>query len=391
MAHHSATTIPYSLGARVQGAVGLSLRQGKRVWPALVGLLSLLSIAAGPPGVSGTQPGSPVLYAEDIAVIHATRQPPPLSASEALLADSDTNQVLVAVNPDNPRPMASITKLMTALLALERSGLADRVVISPGALVGESSMGLQAGEVVTVEDLLWGLLLNSGNDAAMALAEHVAGSVPEFVAMMNARAAELGLTSTRFANPHGMDAPEHSSSAYDLWRLAEAALTHPKFVEIVATQSWTAAGHSLWNRNELLGSYPGADGVKTGTTDLAGESLVASATRDGHRAVAVILGSSDRYADARALLDFYFSVFQWTQAPQPSGPTAWVRDQQKRPLRITAPDAPDLFLPAWQWSRVRTQVILEDPVGQPGTPVGKVRWYLGPDLLGEAEAISSVY
>lgn len=391
MAHHSATTIPFSLGARMQGAVGLSRRRGKRLWPALVGLLSLLSIAAGPPGLSGTQPGSPVLYAEDIAAIQGTRQPPPLSASEALLADSETDQVLVAVNPDNPRPMASTTKLMTALLTLERSELGDRVVVSSGALVGESSMGLQAGEVVTVEDLLWGLLLNSGNDAAIALAEHVAGSVPEFVAMMNARAAELGLTSTHFANPHGMDAPEHHSSAYDLWRLAEATLAYPKFAEIVATQSRIVAGHPLWNSNELLGSYPGADGVKTGTTQLAGESLVASATRDGHRALAVILGSSARYADARALLDFYFSVFHWTQAPQPSGPTAWVRDQQNRPLRITAPEAPELFLPAWQSSRVRTQVILDAPVEQPGTPVGRVQWYLGVDMLGEAAAIPSIY
>jgi D-alanyl-D-alanine carboxypeptidase len=287
--------------------------------------------------------------------------------------------------------MASITKLMTALLALERSDLGDRVVVSQDALVGESTMGLQAGEVVTVEDLLWGLLLNSGNDAAVALAEHVAGSVPAFVAMMNTRAAELGLANTHFSNPHGMDAPDHYGSAYDLWRLAEKALAYPKFREIVATRSKTVAGHPLWNRNELLGTYPGADGVKTGTTDLAGQSLVASATREGHRALAVILGSSDRYADARALLDFYFSVFRWTQAPQPHGPTAWVRDHEDRPLRIAAPDAPDLFLRAWQWPRVRTQVILNTPVQVPGSPVGTVRWYLGTELLGEAPAIPSIY
>lgn len=252
-------------------------------------------------------------------------------------------------------------------------------------------MGLQAGEVVTVEDLLWGLLLNSGNDAAVALAEHVAGSVPEFVAIMNARAAELGLHSTHFTNPHGMDAPNHYSSAYDLWRLAEATLAYPKFREIVGTQSTARAGHALWNRNELLATYPDADGVKTGTTDQAGHSLVASVTRNGHRVLAVILGSSDRYTDARALLDFYFSAFRWTEAPQPSGPTAWVRDHEGHPLRITAPGAPDLFLPIWQWPRVRTQVALDTSVQPPGSPAGTVRWYLGSELLGEAPAVLSPY
>jgi D-alanyl-D-alanine carboxypeptidase (penicillin-binding protein 5/6) len=360
--------------------------------PVLIGLLSLLCVAAGPPGLSGTQPGSPVLYAEDIAAIEATRQPPLLSASDVLLANSDTGQILLAVNPDNPRPMASLTKLMTALLALERSRLDEQVVVSSAALVGESAMGLQAGEVVTVEDLLWGLLLNSGNDAAMALAQHVAGSVPDFVIMMNARAAELGLHSTHFTNPHGMDASDHYGSAYDLWRLAEEALTHPKIREIVATQGITRAGHPLWNRNELLATYPDADGVKTGTTDLAGQSLVASVTRDGHRVLAVILGSSDRYADARALLDFYFSLFRWNEAPQPSGPTAWIRDYEDRPLRITAPAAPDLFLPTWQWSRVRTQLVPGTPgLNPPGSSVGTVRWYLGTELLGEAPAVTSLH
>lgn len=392
MAHNSATTIPSSLGARAQGAARLSRRLGELWWPVLIGMLSLLCVAAGPPGLSGTQPGSPVLYAEDIAAIESTKLPPLLSAPEALLADSDTSQVLLAVNPDNPRPMASITKLMTALLALERSHLEDQVVVSPTALVGESTMGLQSGEVVTVEDLLWGLLLNSGNDAAVALAEHVAGSVPGFVVMMNTRAAELGLLSTHFANPHGMDAPDHYSSAHDLWRLAEETLAYPKVREIVGTQSTTRAGHPLWNQNVLLATYPDADGVKTGTTDLAGQSLVASVTRDGHRVLAIILGSSDRYADARALLDFYFSVFRWTEAPQPSGPTAWVRDHEDRPLRIVAPNAPDLFLPVWQWPRVRAQVVLDTPGRpQPGSPVGTVRWYLGTELLGEAPAITSFH
>ena len=181
--------------------------------------------------------------------------------------------------------MASTTKIMTALLVLEQANLNDVVTVFPAALVGEASMGLVAGESLTVEDLLWGLLLRSGNDAAAALAEHVAGSQQAFVDLMNQRAAELGLTSTHFANPHGLDAPDHYSSAEDLWRLAELAMANPAFRTMVATQSHEAAGRQLFNINELLGLYPGADGIKTGTSDAAGQCLVGSASQDGFRTV----------------------------------------------------------------------------------------------------------
>jgi D-alanyl-D-alanine carboxypeptidase (penicillin-binding protein 5/6) len=366
-------------------------RSGKLAWLRLFCVLSLANIAAGPPVLSGTAPGSLVLYPEDVAAHQEARRVPDVSAAAALLADSTTGQPLLVLNPDQPRPMASTTKIMTALLALERGNLADQVVVSPTALVGEASMGLQAGEVVTVEDLLWGLLLNSGNDAAMALAEYVAGSEADFVVLMNQRAAELGLRNTRFANPHGLDAPDHYSSARDLWRLAEAAMAYPKFREIVATQAHTAAGHPLWTQNELLGAYPGADGIKTGTTELAGQSLVASVTHSGHRAVAAILGSQDRYTDARALFDAYFDRFRWSAAPGPAGETAWVRADDGRVLRVTVPQPPDLFLPAWLWPQVRTQVVLDDIPLDLSQPAGEVRWYLGNELLGRAPALLSGY
>jgi hypothetical protein len=169
-------------------------------------------------------------------------------------------------------------------------------------------MGLAASEVLTVRDLLYGLLLPSGNDAAVALAEHVAGSEDAFVKLMNEAAAVLGLAETHFANSHGLDDSEQRSSAADLLKLAEADLAFPLFAEIVAQPSAYAAGRSLVNTNQLLGIYRGADGVKTGTTTAAGECLVASATRGGHRLLAVVLGSTDRYGDAEKLFDYSATV-----------------------------------------------------------------------------------
>ncbi len=350
----------------------------------LSSLLALLTMGAGGPVLQGSQPGDLPLYPEQIAAIQASRQLPLLSAPAALLGDSDTNQVLATLDANQPRAMASTTKIMTALLALERANLADQVVVSLTALVGGSTMGLSAGEVLSVEDLLWGLLLNSGNDAAVALAEHVAGSEAAFVQLMNQRAAELGMRNTRFANPHGLDAPDHYSSAFDLWLVTQEALKQPLFRAIVATPAAVVAGRQLINQNQLLTSYPNADGVKTGTTVAAGESLVGSASLDGHRAVAVILGSQDRYSDARALFEHYSTFWRWAPAPQPAGPASWLW-VAGRPLRVAASATPPLFLPAWQWPLVRPQLVTTSV--EPGQFSGAIRWYLGNQLLAEAPAI----
>ncbi len=352
-------------------------------------LLALLTMGAGGPVLQGSQPGDLPIYPEQIAAYQAAQQLPPLSAQAALLGDSDTNQVLATANDRQSRPMASTTKIMTALLVLERANLADPVVVSPAALVGGSTMGLAAGEVVTVEDLLWGLLLNSGNDAAMALAEHVAGSADAFVALMNQRAAELGMRNTRFANPHGLDEADHYSSAYDLWLVTQEALKYPLFSEMVAAPAHTAAGRQLFNQNELLGSYPGADGVKTGTTLAAGQNLVGSVTADGHREIAVVLGSQDRYSDAAAVFDHFFRYWRWAPAPQPDGPASWLWTADGRPLHVAARDAPDLFLPRWQWPLVRPVLVVTAQPIAPNQPVGVIRWYLGNQLLAEAPATAT--
>lgn len=361
------------------------------IWATLLSLLAVLNIAAGPPILRGSRPGDPAIFPEQIAAQQAAQTLPPLSAPAALVADSATGRVLGAVNAAQPRAMASTTKIMTALLTLERANLGDLVTVSPTALVGEASMGLVAGETLTVEDLLWGLLLRSGNDAAVALAEHVAGSEQAFVDLMNQRAAELGLTSTHFANSHGLDAPDHYSSAQDLWRLAELAMANPIFSSMVATQSREAAGRQLININELLGIYPGADGIKTGTSEAAGQCLVGSASQDGFRTVAVVLGSQDRYSDAAALLDYSQEQFHRGPAPAPQGPTSWLRAVDGQPLRVTVPERPWLFLPAWQWPLLRSQFVSGGAAPAAGQPIGEVRWYLGNQLLASAPAVASDY
>lgn len=354
----------------------------------LSSLLGLLTMGAGGPVLQGSQPGDLPIYPEQIAAMQAARRLPPLSAQAALLADSDTNQVLATLDARQPRPTASTTKIMTALLALERANLADQVLISPTALVDGSTMGLAAGEVLSVEDLLWGLLLNSGNDAAAALAEHVAGSEAAFVQLMNQRAAELGMVNTLFANPHGLDAPDHYSSAYDLWLVTQEALKYPLFREMVATPAHLAAGRQLLNQNELLGSYPGADGVKTGTTVAAGQNLVGSVSQNGHREIAVILGSQDRYSDAAALFDHFFRFWRWAPAPQLSGPVSWLWTADGRPLRVLAVDPPDLFLAGWQWPLVQARFLRTASEITPNQPIGVIRWYLGNQRLAEAPAMA---
>jgi len=209
---------------------------------------------------------------------------------------------------------------MTALVALKRLALSARLrapddVLSVTTDVGGSSMGLQPGETLPLSDLLYGMLLPSGNDAAYTIAQGIAGSQARFAALMNATAAQLGLRDTHYTNPTGLDEAREYTSAIDLARLARYTLRHAPFIAtIVRTQAYTidaGPGHpafALHSLDQLLGSYPGADGVKTGTTAQAGQNLVAAATRQGHQVIAVVLDATDRYADATALLDHAFAL-----------------------------------------------------------------------------------
>lgn len=250
-----------------------------------------------------------------------SRRPPEISAPSAILADLDSGQVLFEKAADEARPIASLTKIMTALLAMERAQPQDLVTVSAraagdGPTPGISELGLIEGEPITVGSLLYALLLQSANDAALALAEHVSGSVESFVAAMNARARRLGARHTRFSSPSGLD-DAGVSTARDLVRITSAAYRLPGFGSIVATQTRAISSPEglpprvVQNRNALLWLYPGAIGVKTGYTSRAGYCVVAAAERGGLRLIAVVLGAPrDAFSDAATLLDYGSSAFE---------------------------------------------------------------------------------
>ena len=234
-----------------------------------------------------------------------------VSAHSAILMDGDTGQVLYEKNAQSKSLIASTTKIMTALVVLGDGDL-DVVVTVPQEAVGieGSSMYLKAGEELTVRQLLYGMMLSSGNDAAVALALHSAGSIKEFARRMNETAAALGLHDTSFANPNGLDSEGNYSTARDLARLTQAALHTPGFTEIVSAKTCQFGEHYLVNHNKLLWQYDGALGVKTGYTKKAGRILVGAAERNGRKLISVTINAPDDWQDHKRMLDFGFAQYQ---------------------------------------------------------------------------------
>ena len=245
---------------------------------------------------------------------------PAPSADSCILAESESGAVLYEKNADSRMLIASTTKMLTALVVLDRCDTREKVVIDDDFKPVEgSSMYIKPGETLTVGDLLYGLMLASGNDAAAALAIYVSGSIDAFAGLMNKRAAGLGCTGSHFVNPHGLDADGHYSTARDLWRIAREAMKNDTFREIVSTKYMSAAGRSLKNHNKLLWSCPGAVGIKTGYTESAGRSLVSSAERDGMRLVCVTLSDPDDWKDHANLYDWAFGHYQLARVPADGG------------------------------------------------------------------------
>lgn len=236
---------------------------------------------------------------------------PGVSASCAILVDAESGRVLMEKHADEERAIASITKLMTALVAVESTSDLDRTVTiqKEWTLAEGSSMYLREGEELTLRELLYGLLLVSGNDAALAIAGFCAGDTDTFVEWMNLRAQELGMEHTHFVNPNGLPAEGHYSTAADMAKLAIVVMEQPDLAEIVGTKSVTMAGRTMTNHNKLLWRYEGCVGMKTGYTDAAGRTLVSCAERDGQRLIAVTLNAPNDWADHAAMFDYGFS--QW--------------------------------------------------------------------------------
>lgn len=345
-----------------------------------------------------------------IAALSATvaaGAPPSIDARAYMVVNPSTGEVLVQRSPDTRLPMASTTKMMTAIVVRERTELGDIVVV-PGsaAAPGGSTSGLVPGERITVRNLLTGLMIGSGNDASVALAAHVGGSQERFVGLMNDEAAAMGLKNTRFANPHGLDSPGHYSTVRDLIAMGERTLEDPLLRQVVARRLATIPGpggrgtRRLESENDLLAIDKDADGIKTGHTAGAGYSLVAHARRrsTGVQLYAAVLGSpsrSQRARDAKRLLDWGFAQYVKI-IPLPEG---------RIQLRVPVRDRPDVTVgltvdtPLGATVRVGRKlrrilvapVELQGPLAA-GTPVGEVtitegRRVLGTRRLVVAEAV----
>lgn len=242
---------------------------------------------------------------------------PSLSAKSAILIDASDGRVLYEQNARVRMPMASTTKIMTALVALEHGEIDDVVEITADSVgVEGSSVYLRVGERMTLRELLYALMLASANDAATAIAIHIGGSVENFACLMNERAVGLGLRDTYFQNPHGLDADGHYTSAYDLALLTVEALKNRDFLTVVSTVEYRIGGtggsnvRPLTNHNRMLRTYSGAIGVKTGYTKKSGRCLVTAAERGGLRLVAVTLSAPDDWNDHKKLLDFGFEYYR---------------------------------------------------------------------------------
>lgn len=243
---------------------------------------------------------------------------PKINSRAAVVIDRNSKTVLYDKKMNEKREMASTTKIMTAIVTLENGNLKDVVTISRKAAgTGGSRLGIKYGDKITLHDLMYGLLLCSGNDAAVAIAEHIGGSVEGFADLMNKKAKEMGLTNSHFITPHGLDKDEHYTTAYELALMADYALKIPKFKEIVMTNAYsvTINGYpkTIKNTNELLGNLDGVYGVKTGFTNKAGRCLVTATKRGNLDLICVVLGADTkkiRTTDSIKLIEYCFENFE---------------------------------------------------------------------------------
>ena len=276
---------------------------------------------------------STIIYADDIneplnddslindTIVETTSKPdefPNINSRAAIVIDRNSNTILYGKNEKEKRKMASTTKIMTCIIVLENGNLNDIVEVSKkSAGTGGSRLGLKTGDKITVKDLLYGLMLCSGNDAAVALAEHVGGSIEDFSKLMNDKASKLNLENTHFVTPHGLDNDEHYTTAYELALLSNYALKNKDFAQIVGTKSYTVTINNytktLSNTNELLGTLNGIYGIKTGFTNGANRCLVTACKRGNMDIICVVLGADTknfRTKDSIKLIEYVFKEYE---------------------------------------------------------------------------------
>ncbi|HEY8597290.1 MAG TPA: D-alanyl-D-alanine carboxypeptidase [Thermomicrobiales bacterium] len=357
---------------------------------ALPGLMGFtVPRTANEPGLLPAGPEATPFTLSDLALLRSQPAPPAIGARSAIVWDATAGVELFSKAPDERIPPASTTKMLTALIGIDVLKLDTRIAVDKRDIslpeYEESTMQLIAGDVVTFEDLLYGMLLVSGGDAARTTARAagtilLAGTpgdpVARFMQEMNDRVAKMGLQNTHFINPHGDDAPGHYSSARDLLRIADEALKRPDFARIVETKTATRQTvdgqhvFALKNTNDLLFARAGIHGVKTGTTEGCGQCLVAAQWGPGGRIISVVLGATDRSADTTILLDWTNASYRWFTLGQ-GGDLAGLNAALAR-WGVTFHDRRVIVLQAWEAPSLRYRLLLERGLGKPGEPRGEV-------------------
>jgi D-alanyl-D-alanine carboxypeptidase (penicillin-binding protein 5/6) len=383
-----------------RAAIVLWLVGGLATQLALLGASS--AERSGPPPTPVPPHGSPSPFPQSLATPADAIEAPRIEAFAAILADLDDGQVMFAKAPDVRRPIASLTKVMTALLVLRRRELDDVVVVPPAAVFADddfgasSTLGLREGERRTVRQLLDALMLQSANDAAIALAVDVAGSEERFVELMNEHARDLGMRHTRFFSPSGLD-DRGRSTPRDLLVLTRAAFDTQGFARIVAARTRTIPApegrpRHVQNRNALLWLYEGANGAKTGFTAGAGYCLIATAERDGRRLVAIVLGGrNEPFSEAAALLDHGFEGFHeetFIRAGEPIGTVA-IRGGT---VPVEAGRAVTALVPTVELDRVQERAIVASTAvfpPAPGERVGTIKVTIPGVSLGTSPLLVS--
>ena len=328
----------------------------------------------------------------------AASEPFTVAAKGAVLIDADSGLVLFGQNENRMLPMASTTKVMTALIALERSTLDEKVTAGKNASgVPGTSLYLSEGETLTMEQMLYGLMLRSGNDAAVAIAEHVAGSVSAFAALMNARAEQLNATA-HYLNPHGLDEEGHGITALGLARVMRAAMRNPDFRRITGTKRkiipWVGNEYSrvLENKNRLLRTYEGATGGKTGYTGRAGRCLVFSAERDGLSLIGAVLNCPAWFDTATLLLDYGFENYRPESALETGARVTELPVKGGTGERVTVVAAAPLRAAVRVGSAVETGITLPERIEAPvsaGQVVGFARLLCGGAELARCDLVAA--
>ena len=326
-----------------------------------------------PPFLSGSDLADRAIYPEQLRAIKKVPIPVP-AASATIMVDLVTGRILYANNEHERRSPASITKLVTAVVALEHGDLNQIVTVMPVDLAATSRGSLANGENLTMQQLLGMMLVCSDNAAASAVARTLSGGddYEVFVGWMNELAASLGLQDTHFANPHGLDDPELYSTAYDMAILALHAMQDQRIAGLVSMSEAVVAKHWLINTNQLLSSYPGTIGVKTGTEEKAGECLIALVKRPQGTVMSVVMGSTDRYLDSVLLLDHYFANYAEVTISTPDITLNRYQDDDGvwRSVRIEEPIS--LLVHPWQTGTLSVYRRIDDTRGglASGTTVG---------------------